>query len=412
MPANAHLRPESGDRVAVIFDNYGPYHHARLDAAANLMDVCGIELSGSSNEYAWKRSERESSWDHHTLFPGQSCRTVPRRQLARRVTAILDRLNPSVVAVSGWNIAGSNPAVAWCESRGVPTVLMSETTAHDFVRRPLVEALKSRLVRIHSAALVGGSSHADYLRQLGMPGDRIFLGYDAIDNRHFAIGAAAARQDAERLRRQYALPERYFLASARFVEKKNLLMLLEAYASYRFRQNAAGTEPWSLVLLGDGPLAPAIRERVHSLELGGSVLLPGFQQYPELPIFYGLAGAFVHASTTEQWGLVVNEAMAAGLPILVSQTCGCAGELVHPGENGFVFDPNSSGQLTDLMESVASSSCDRAAMGAVSTRIVGDFGPERFGDGLMSAVKRAKETGPPTPGILTKMLINGLTYLQ
>jgi 1,2-diacylglycerol 3-alpha-glucosyltransferase len=376
------------------------------------MNVCGIELSGSSSDYAWKRSEQESSWEHHILFPGQSCRAATRLELARRVATILDRINPSVVAVNGWSIAGSNPAIAWCEKKGVPTVLMSETTAHDFVRRPLVEALKSRLVRIHSAALVGGASHADYLRQLGMPADRIFLGYDAIDNRHFAIGAEKARQNAERLRQEHALPERYFLASARFVEKKNLLTLLEAYAAYRARRCVAGTEPWSLVLLGDGPLAPAIRARIHRLGLAGSVQLPGFQQYPELPIFYGLASAFVHASTTEQWGLVVNEAMAAGLPVMVSQTCGCASELVHPGKNGFVFDPRSSEELTVLMERVGSSSCDLAAMGTASTGIIEGFGPGRFGEGLLCAVHRAKETGPPSPGVLTKILIKALTYLQ
>src|SRR5207244_4064698 len=102
---------------------------------------------------------------------------------------------------------------------------------------------------------------------------------------------------------------------------KNLPRLLEAFAGYR---RLAGDAAWELVLLGDGPLRPELVALLKDLELDGHVLLPGFKQYDELPAYYGLAGAFIHASTTEQWGLVVNEAMASGLPVLVSDRCGCA----------------------------------------------------------------------------------------
>ena len=81
--------------------------------------------------------------------------------------------------------------------------------------------------------------------------------------------------------------------------------------------------------------------------------MPGFKQYDELPIYYGLAGAFIHASTTEQWGLVVNEAMAAGLPVIVSERCGCAPDLVENGRNGFTFDPYDVDALTHLMLKMA-----------------------------------------------------------
>ncbi len=83
-------------------------------------------------------------------------------------------------------------------------------------------------------------------------------------------------------------------------------------------------EMWDLVLLGDGPLKPTLLKLISSLGLESCVHLPGFKQYDELPVYLGLAETFIHASTTEQWGLVVNEAMASGLPVLVSNRCGCA----------------------------------------------------------------------------------------
>ncbi len=112
--------------------------------------------------------------------------------------------------------------------------------------------MKRRLVGLYSAALVGGSRHADYLVQLGFPRERIFFGYDAVDNGYFIAETDKVRADGDPVRARLRLPERYFLASARFVEKKNLPRLLEAYARYRALSAEAGCTPWALVLLGDG----------------------------------------------------------------------------------------------------------------------------------------------------------------
>ena len=95
------------------------------------------------------------------------------------------------------------------------------------------EYLKSRLVKLCAAGLVGGAAHKDYMVQLGMPAERVFLGYDAVDNEYFRTKADEVRSQSSVVRSQLRLPERYFLASARFVEKKNLPRLIEAYARYR-----------------------------------------------------------------------------------------------------------------------------------------------------------------------------------
>jgi glycosyltransferase involved in cell wall biosynthesis len=114
----------------------------------------------------------------------------------------------------------------------------------------------------------------------------------------------------------------------------------------------------------------------------------------------------VHASTTEQWGLVVNEAMAAGLPVLVSDRCGCAPDLVEVGVNGFTFDPCGVEELAGLMQRVAAmTDGQRDAMGRASQRIIADWGPERFADGLMQAVQAALRRPPPTPSLFDQALV-------
>jgi glycosyltransferase involved in cell wall biosynthesis len=266
--------------------------------------------------------------------------------------------------------------------------------------------LKRRIVALGSAALAGGSAQCAYLHALGLREDAVFTGYDAVDNAYFADGAAQVREAAEAQRVRLGLPERFFLASSRFVAKKNLFRLLEAYALYRRR---AGPDHWGLVLLGDGELRPAVLSRIAELELAADVRLPGFKQYDELPAYYGLASAFVHASTTEQWGLVVNEAMASGLPVIVSNRCGCAPDLVEHGVNGFTFDPYDIDALGGLIRRVAAMTHERRrAMGRASQRIIADWGPERFADGLMEAVRAALRRPPPRPSWFDRQLLAGL----
>ncbi len=270
------------------------------------------------------------------------------------------------------------------------------------------EAVKRRVVGLFGAALVGGAPHRAYARSLGMSDDAVFYGYDAVDNSHFAGGASAARATAGTWREALGLPERFFLAVSRFVEKKNLIRLLDAYACYR--RTTTGS-CWSLVVLGDGALRSTIEAQVRGLRLDEHILLGGVKQYDELPIYYGLASAFVHASTTEQWGLVVNEAMASGLPVLVSERCGCVPDLVRDGVNGFTFDPYDVEALAGLMQRVAAMTDEqRHAMGQASQRIIADWGPERFADGLMRAVQVAMSRPPPKASWLDRSLVWALVH--
>jgi glycosyltransferase involved in cell wall biosynthesis len=201
------------------------------------------------------------------------------------------------------------------------------------------------------------------------------------------------------------LPERYFLASCRFIAKKNLARLIDAFASYRA---TVGEGAWDLVLIGDGALRAELEAQAASLGLAGAVRFMGFRQYDDLPAFYGLAGGFVHVSTVEQWGLVVNEAMAAGLPVIVSQACGCAEDLVEQGVNGWTIDPLDDADIARRLTDLAAPTTDRAAMGAAGIRIVADFGPERFGSGMAAAVDRARTSKPRRAGPVSRWLLSRL----
>ena len=282
-------------------------------------------------------------------------------------------------------------------------IVMSESARQDESRTWWKEMIKRRIVALYSAALVGGQRHVDYLVELGMPRERIFTGYDVVDNAYFRRRAEEIRSQKSEVRKQYGLPENYFLASARFIEKKNLPTLIRAYAAYRQKSEVSGNPPWDVVLLGDGPLREALNSQLSTLNLHRHVRLPGFKQYDELPGYYALAKAFVHASTTEQWGLVVNEAIASGLPVIVSNRCGCVAELVQG--NGFTFEPTDEHELGSRLLQMASLSDDeRRRLGDASYRIAANFAPERFGEGLEQAAQLALNQ-PRKTSLLSRMLV-------
>ena len=396
--------------IAVVFHYIGPYHHARLNAAASRLSVTGFEWLAKAHD-AWGKAGSDARYHKVSLFPEAAHNNLGSSQLRRAFWSALEQANPDVVAVNGWNDFGSLAAANCCVRQGIPMVVMSESARQDEPRTWWKEMIKRRVVGLYSAALVGGQRHVEYLVELGMLRDRIFTGYDVVDNAYFRRRAEEARGRKSEVRKQYGLPENYFVASARFIEKKNLPGLIRAYAEYRQRSEVGrqssdvGKEnaPWDLVILGDGPLKADLCRLISDLRLHAHVHLPGFKQYDELPVYYALAKAFVHASTTEQWGLVVNEAVASGLPVIVSERCGCVPELVRG--NGFTFDPIDERELPSRLLQIASlSDYERRNLGDASYRVAENFAPEHFGEGLEQAAKLAL-THPRKVSLIGRTLI-------
>ncbi len=394
-------------KAVIIFDNLGPYHLARLEAAASKLFLTAIECKSSSIDYAWERIDRRTNFRWITLFEsGRRHHISPRRLKVAARRALADA-RPDVVAIPGWSSHVALIALQWSLENNTPVLVMSDSNAIDAERYWPKEAIKRRIISLMSSAVAGGDRSAQYLVQLGMQQDRVFVGYDVVDNQYFIEGALRANADATELRRRFRLPGRYFLASARFVPKKNLSILLQAYARYKA---ALDSNAWKLVILGDGPLRSNLHEERHRLGLEREVIFPGFVQYGLLPTYYGLASAFVHPSSVEQWGLVVNEALAAGLPVLVSNRCGCVPELVKDGYNGFVFDPFDIEKLAGLMASL-SAHPKLARMGRHSQEIINRWSLDTFAESMARAVEAALAAGSGRPTLLDRILLQGLSSL-
>jgi len=382
----------TGPVVAVMWPRLGPYHVARLEAAAKFFErhggkVVAIETARTDSTYQWDPIGRPCGFERVTLFPGGHYPNLAARSIRRALQEALHCLKPAAVAVCGLVLPESRAGIAWARQRGAGLVIMSE--GGPFRRKPsrLKEAVKGRIVRLCDTALVGGSLERDSKRRQGIPPSRIFLGYDVVDNRFFEQRTAAARAESGSANPRPFGGKPYLLTVARFVPEKNLLAAMEAYKRYR---EMLGPSAWGWVLCGDGLLKGDILAKRAALGFEECLALPGFVQIDDLPTYYAFARAFWLPSVSEPWGLAVNEAMASGLPVLVSKRAGCAPDLVAEGVNGWTFDPTSVEEMTEVLVRMHRLSDEqRAEMARRSREIIFHWGPERFAQGLWEAVQAA-----------------------
>ena len=361
-------------RVLVGLHRVGPYHHGRFSLLAPELHLEVLETRPQSAEYPWQFDPQAAYAIHQLRCQLHLEADPPLASLRCQLQALLGEVQPQVIVSVGWADRAYQQLLVLAQQRRIPVVLISDSRHRDEPRSAAREWLKRQLLRGYSAALVAGQESRAYLEELGFPPAAIFQPWDVVDNTFFQQSAVQAcpRQPT-------------FLCVSRLIAKKNHQGLLEAYASY---QQQGGS--WGLQLVGSGPLENLLRAQIAALTHPERVQLMPFCQLEELGRLYGQASAFVLASSSDQWGLVVNEAMAAGLPCLVSTACGCAVDLIEHNRTGWCFDINRIQSLTELMHTAERQPpYQRAAMVASAKQRLEAFTPKVFAQGLLAAMDQA-----------------------
>ena len=375
-------------KICIQWPRLGPYHLARLNALHNALAIdsayhlVALETAGGDSVYEWAIETQAVPFERRQLFPEESFESISPVRIRQKVLKALDQIDPDVVGVNSYSAPDSRAALEWARTHRRCAILMTPSTSGDAPRTFGRELVKRTLVQAADAALTSGSRSADYMNSLGLPRERIFSPYAAVDNAYFNAAANRARQTRPDLPGlSDSIP--FFLCVSRFVERKNLRFLLEAYAAYRQRADA----PWRLVLLGNGRLRPSLEQQVQEQKIEG-VTFAGFRQIHETPVYYAHAGALVLPSTVDQWGLVVNEAMATGLPALVSTGCGCADDLISGRQTGCTFDPYTLEALVACMEWMSSLDADtRRKIGDRAKEVISSYSPSAFAEALLQAAR-------------------------
>jgi glycosyltransferase involved in cell wall biosynthesis len=229
--------------------------------------------------------------------------------------------------------------------------------------------------------VVPGKASTEYLRSYGVPEEMIHTAPNAVDTQFFAGRAEVVHRETAIHRQALRLPAHFFLYAGRLVPEKGIFDLLFAYGALatEVRQNMG------LVFVGDGPARSVLLRRAMAI-CPGSIQLAGFAQREDLATYYALADVLVFPTHTDRWGLVVNEAMACGLPIIASEAAGCVADLVENGWNGRVFSAGDVSQLACAMDELAHQAALRSLMGKRNKERIAQYSPEAWAAGMARSV--------------------------
>ncbi len=302
------------------------------------------------------------------------------------VRAALRRAKPDVIICGGYNYIASWRALLWARQNHLPFLLWTESNSRDLRHNnPLTQALKRTFIGRCDGFVVPGKASRQYLHSFNISDEKIFTAPNAVGNDLYKTISDEVRKNATKWRSQLHLPERFFLFVGRMVVEKGIFDLLKAYATLDLQLRAEV----GLVFVGDGPERVKL-ERLSQTVKGGSIRFPGFIQRENLARYYALADALVLPTHTDPWGLVVNEAMACGLPIICSDVAGCIPDLVEEGSNGFVTPVGNIETLARVLRELASHPQIIREMGENSRKRILHFSPEICASGIAEAAFSAK----------------------
>jgi len=266
---------------------------------------------------------------------------------------------------------------------GIKVLIRGEFSDLDRGRGPIKEFLRRRYLKwfyshVDAFCTIGQDARRHLLRW-GVPDDRLFFSPYCVDTTHFHQQSEEFDRNTTRARLGLTNGVFTFLFSGKLIPRKEPLLLLEAFERLSDRENMA------LIVLGDGPLKDRVVQRGRAI-LGPRFLFQGFVNQSHLGQYFLAADAFVLPSNFETWGLVVNEAMQFGLPVVVSHMVGCGRDLVPENRTGFVFPSGDSEALGDCLRKLAEDRQLARRMGRQSRQVISAYTVEAAVDGILKAV--------------------------
>lgn len=367
-------------KIVFLHTDFRIYWPARINKLYSYLSVLGfefsvIEISGSGENYNFAINSKQADyWE--CLFPDKGIMEIDPKLIRTTILARLNQIRPDILITGALAFPSGATGAYYANEKQIPLIVFDDAKLEDVQRNFFTNWVKKQLYSGVDAIFCPAPGWESTFKFFGFDPQRLFYGVDVIDNDFFMKG-----EIGESL--THSLPQSYFLNVGRQVEKKNLLMLLKSY--HRLLQKR-GDIP-DLVLVGDGEKRKELEDYITKYQIEKIHLLPFLPQQAVREI-YRCATAFILPSTFgETWGLVINEAMASGLPVIVSNRVGCVGTLVQQDINGFIFDANSIDSMTEALIKFADLTiAEKEAMSHASQEIIKDWGLDKFNEGMINAI--------------------------
>jgi glycosyltransferase involved in cell wall biosynthesis len=317
-------------------------------------------------------------------------RSVSRWHRMKNAIALLRcilRGDYSAAHLAGWSHWLVRLSILACRLRGVPFAVESDTplrTVNQTWREKVKSGLYPLWMRWITYAVPGGTRQAEYFRYYGVPEEKILISHMTVDTVKLRATPAPSRCEFRKTR---GIPEDQIvmLFVGRLVKQKAMDTLLAAFEVAASHEANVG-----LAIVGDGQDRNLVEGAIKRFP--GRIWFPGREDQKGVVSWMRSSDVFVMPSRREPWGLVVNEAMACGLPVIVSDACGCVDDLVEPGRNGYVVPVDDVEKLAQAMTILARDEAKRKAMGEVARQTIAPWVIERQAETIKTALVRMRDT--------------------
>ncbi len=295
------------------------------------------------------------------------------------------------IIIHGHNLAAHHVALHAARSAKVPVFARAET--HNLLERPawknaLRNAILKPWYKNFDGFLAIGSRNADYYRSMGIEDKKIFHAPYTVDNERFFVASRLKDGERKEIRERFGVTDEapIIVYAAKFDTRKRPDDLIRAFDLMQKNR----TKAW-LLMVGSGRMDAELKSLVG--ELGTqNVVFPGFVNQSELPKVFAASDVFVLPSDNEPWGLAINEAMCAGLPVVLSDEIGCAVDLVQNGRNGFRFDAGDTITLSEHLTAICSDPNLQRSMSEESRKIMKNWSYKEYAAGVRAAIETTKRS--------------------
>jgi glycosyltransferase involved in cell wall biosynthesis len=362
----------------------GRIKYLRQFLAANNIDLFSLELFGKGSPYAFDSLDIDNC-----LFPNNSFDELTKGEIQHKLFKKLDEIKPDVIIGGSIVFFAGALGLRWCKEHNKHFIMFDDGKTSDIKRNLLVQYIKDKIIsEVDALWLPSEDYDVEYDGVFNKP-TIYFHGYNTIDNQIFKI-------DGEK-----KFDHKVIICVARLVEIKNIDNLLKAWRLVEDKNH-----DYTLLLIGSGPEHDKLIKLKDELQLK-HVDFAGVIANTEIPKYLFNSDAFILASFAESWGLVVNEAMAAGLPMLISKKINAATALIKEGGNGYLFDPYNINEIAGkILKFIDLDLPAKKEMSDKSLQIIGTMSYENMGDVLLKVLKTLTIQKPKRSSIIGGILIN------
>ncbi|MGZ3834302.1 MAG: glycosyltransferase [Mucilaginibacter sp.] len=379
-------------KIVILHNDFRVYWKGRLTYLRKFLDAkdiefSAIELFGKGSPYNFDEYDNSEAW-WTCLFPEKSANELSSGDIKNALFSKLDKINPDIIIGGSIVFYSGALGVRWAKQNKKKFVMFDDGKPSQIKRNFLVQWVKTLITKQIDGLWLPSKEYDSEYPGLDQGTVHFFHGYNCIDNQLFSFKNRNFNSSA-------------IICVARLVPVKNIDNLLRSWKIVEEKKIN-----FKLVIIGSGPEYDHLN--VLSSELGLlSVEFTGAVKNEDISAYFNNADAFILPSLYESWGLVVNEAMAAGLPVLLSNRVNAHSALLKEGINGFSFDPDNINEIAEkIIKYVDLDTKSKKSMSESSLKIIDTMSYENMGKRLLTAFNKITSKKNTPTGILPKVVIN------